>query len=427
MSFAERLRGVRLHNPGLLWDEDAGYRIADDGQIVKTGGLFFDEPTGYRIDDDGQIVEIGSVWNTPTGYRINDKGKLIRTGRIFDDDTGKRIGLDGALYESGLLFDKRSPWPGGESPDGDAGGSDGDSGGSDAVDESPVDRTDAGSGEGDDLSDADEAADDGDGSADAEYWAEERKERADKRREAEVEQMLQCAQRDIVSGNLASALKAAGQAAAKLDGFYYPELKLRLRVLTTLGKVYKAAGDQSGYVARLRERVRLTGQQSHSYGAVDSLLEELAALPEPAKTSLLVAYVEGAKNWFSLPSPFANLSEGSYRTAIRGVTGFIACHVGRLQRGETGVNADIHLSTLFAIAPVFDDSGPLGSDGAELAALIEGLPKHTIEYLLMSGQEALAAQAFASGLARNKDAWKRSDPTDFHALGEEFPSCAAAA
>ncbi len=415
MSFAERLRGVRLHNPGLLWDEDAGYRIADDGQIVKTGGLFFDEPTGYRIDDDGQIVEIGSVWNTPTGYRINDKGKLIRIGQIFDNDTGKRIGLDGALYESGLLFEKRSPWPGGESPDGDTGGSDRDGGGSEGAAELAGDRTDADAREGDDFTS--DANDSDDGSTDADEDRDD-----DKERRTLVRKFLDSAERDLASGNLASALEAAKQAARIVENVKSKWLYFDLKdwVLYTLAKVYKAAGDQSGYVAQLRKRIRLTGQQSEAKGEFDALLEEIAALPQPARTSLLVAYVEGAKNWRFLPASLATLSEDSYRTAVRGVTGFIACHVGRLRRGEVGSNADIHLRTLFAIAPVFDDSGPLGSDGAELAAFMEGLPKHTIEYLLMSGQEALAAQAFASGLARNKDAWMRSDPADFHALGEEF-------
>lgn len=137
MSYAQRLRGVRLKNPGLLWDEDTGYKIADDGQIVQVGAIF-DEPTGYKITVDGHVVEIGSVLDTSTGYRINESGELIEIGNLFDSRTGKRIGVDGSLYESRTLFDKRIRWPDGGSPAGDsalAGGGESHGGSSDVINE----------------------------------------------------------------------------------------------------------------------------------------------------------------------------------------------------------------------------------------------------------------------------------------------------
>ncbi len=108
MSFAKRLRGVRLKNVGLIFDEATGYMISHDGSIVKEG--LINAPTGYRIADDGQIMEIG-ILDTPTGFRIDETGELIRIGNIFDTKTGKRVGADGGLYETQALLDKRVNWP----------------------------------------------------------------------------------------------------------------------------------------------------------------------------------------------------------------------------------------------------------------------------------------------------------------------------
>ena len=111
MSVLDQLRGTELKNAGFILDQSSGYRIADDGAIMRIASIL-DEPTGFRIADDGQIMRVSPVLDAPTGYRIDEDGSIfeIDSQWISDKETGLRVGPDGSLNKRGFLGDQRVQW-----------------------------------------------------------------------------------------------------------------------------------------------------------------------------------------------------------------------------------------------------------------------------------------------------------------------------
>lgn len=113
MSALDRLRGVRLKNPGFIFDENSGYRVAEDGRLVKEGSIF-DEPTAFRIAEDGRIMKDGVLFEESTGYRIDVEGEVIKLGSLMDTRTGLRVGSDGSLNKREWAGESRLAWPNAE-------------------------------------------------------------------------------------------------------------------------------------------------------------------------------------------------------------------------------------------------------------------------------------------------------------------------
>ena len=111
MSVLDQLRGAELKNAGPIFDQSSGYRIADDGAIMRIASVL-DEPTAFRVADDGQIMRVGQVLDAPTGYRIGEDGSIfeIDSQWVSDKQTGLRVGPDGSLNERGLVGDQRTQW-----------------------------------------------------------------------------------------------------------------------------------------------------------------------------------------------------------------------------------------------------------------------------------------------------------------------------
>ena len=115
MSILDRLTGVELTNPGVLWDEGTGYFISSDGEIMKRG-TFLHDSTGYFIDEDGRIMKRGMVLNDSTGYRIREDGSILKESGFLNQilspaETMLKIGDDGSLNKRGFLTSERVNWP----------------------------------------------------------------------------------------------------------------------------------------------------------------------------------------------------------------------------------------------------------------------------------------------------------------------------
>lgn len=110
MSALDRLRGVRLTNPGFLLDRNTDYRVAEDGRIMEVGA-FLEQPTGYRIAEDGAIMKAGTLFDEPTGYRIDEEGEIFELGFLLDTRANLRVGTDGSLHKREWLGERRVDWP----------------------------------------------------------------------------------------------------------------------------------------------------------------------------------------------------------------------------------------------------------------------------------------------------------------------------
>ena len=112
MSVLDQLRGIELKNAGIIFDQSSGYRIGDDGSVMRISPIL-DIPTCYRISEDGEIMRLGQTSDASTGFRVGEDGSIFEIDSywVSDKDTGLRVGLDGSLNERDFLGDKRVQWP----------------------------------------------------------------------------------------------------------------------------------------------------------------------------------------------------------------------------------------------------------------------------------------------------------------------------
>lgn len=112
MSVLDKYRGTELKDPGFLLDNSTGYRIEQDGSIMRIGAVL-DDHTGYIISEDGEILKLGAVFDESTGYKIGGDGRIFEINGellMFDRDTGLRVGADGSLNERSQFGESRVPW-----------------------------------------------------------------------------------------------------------------------------------------------------------------------------------------------------------------------------------------------------------------------------------------------------------------------------
>lgn len=109
MTSSDRLHGKSLKDSGLFIDSDTGYRVDEDGQIIKVSAVF-DEPTGYYLNAEGELVKNGMIFDNPTGLKLDARGEIVRTGALWDKATGLRIDENGELRDRGFLSDTRVNW-----------------------------------------------------------------------------------------------------------------------------------------------------------------------------------------------------------------------------------------------------------------------------------------------------------------------------